>query len=82
MIATNRNPLASVFVLSNGLYSATVTNGTQHGQGISIRPRSAIAEAIDDLRSINPDTIPAAYVTKQSLSEDDLVELVGTIVVL
>lgn len=80
MIATNNNPLASVFVLSNGLYEATVTNGTQSGKGISIRPRSAIREAIADLRCINPDTAAAAKVAKQSLGEDDLVELVGSIV--
>jgi hypothetical protein len=82
MIATNSHPIANVFILSNGLYEATVSNGTQAGKGVSIRPRSAIREAIADLRCINPDTVDAAQVVKQSLGEDDLVQLVGSTVAL
>ena len=72
MLPTKQRPQASVQITVNGLYRAIVRNGSGSAIAVGIRPGSAIAEALKDLRQDYPRTASAAIVVSACLSSDDV----------
>jgi len=71
------NPLATVEITVAGVYRAAATNGIASATTVSIRPGSAIARALSDLRMDYPETSSIAVVSWASVHDDDVREWAG-----